>query len=77
MSVLPNGSHTFLIIAASTLLFLLAFLALDTISNKSSSCVVIIDGQGVTISGCAFTPEFVEYAKGLQAFNFALGLDSS
>nr|QYF50199.1 MAG: triple gene block protein 3 [Xinjiang betaflexivirus 2] len=35
-------------------------------SSIESSCIVIISGESVTIRGCTWGPEFIEYAKTLK-----------
>lgn len=39
------------------------------LTPSSNDCAVIITGESVKILNCEFTPEFLEYAKGLKAFN--------
>lgn len=44
----------------------LAFCALSLLDSSRSQCVVYLTGHSISISGCSFTPEFIEYARGLD-----------
>ncbi|UVJ49776.1 TGB3 [Rose virus C] len=39
---------------------------LNKASTVPSGCSVYLSGESIRITGCEFTPEFVEYAKGLD-----------
>lgn len=40
-----------------------------SIAGTKTSCVVVVTGESIHIEGCAFTPEFIEYAKTLTIPN--------
>nr|CAA57043.1 7,6K protein [Garlic common latent virus] len=48
------------------LLTLISLYLYSALRNADSGCSVIITGERLTIRGCAFTPEFIEYAKTLE-----------
>nr|QED43223.1 TGB3 [Garlic common latent virus]QED43230.1 TGB3 [Garlic common latent virus] len=46
-----------------------SFIVLNIFSafiNTDCGCSIAITGESVTIRGCKFTPEFIEYAKTLE-----------
>nr|QED43236.1 TGB3 [Garlic common latent virus] len=48
---------------------LLSFVVLNILSASTNSvcgCEIVITGESVTIRGCKFTPEFIEYARSLE-----------
>nr|QED43242.1 TGB3 [Garlic common latent virus]QED43248.1 TGB3 [Garlic common latent virus] len=55
------------IYTCSGLLLTLIILSLSSVYRRAeSSCTVIITGESLTIRGCEFTPDFIEYAKTLR-----------
>nr|QED43116.1 TGB3 [Garlic common latent virus] len=59
-------STRLIIYTCSGLLLTLVILNLLSVHRRSeSSCTIIITGESLTIRGCEFTPDFIEYAKTL------------
>lgn len=44
----------------------LALVILNTLDVSNNQCIVHLTGHSVSISGCVFTQEFIEYAKQLD-----------
>lgn len=42
------------------------FLVLHVINSRSNNCTVIITGESVTIQGCEFNKDFIDYARELK-----------
>ncbi|ACN58191.1 triple gene block 3 [Red clover vein mosaic virus] len=53
-------------LALGVLSCVITFTILSFSSNRDSQCVVHFTGRSVTISGCEFTQNFMEYAKHLD-----------
>lgn len=48
------------------LAFVITYLLLCAYKTSDRNrCIVSITGESIRIEGCEFTPEFIEYAKGL------------
>lgn len=44
----------------------LALVVLNSLDSGNNQCFVHLTGHSVSISGCVFTKEFIEYAKQLD-----------
>ncbi|ACM46000.1 triple gene block protein 3 [Helleborus mosaic virus] len=44
-------------------------LLLLTERRTLNDCIVVVTGESVTIRGCSFTTEFIEFAKGLKPYS--------
>nr|QED43140.1 TGB3 [Garlic common latent virus] len=59
-------STRLIIYTCSGLLLTLVILSLfSAYWHSDSGCTIIITGESLTIRGCEFTPDFIEYAKTL------------
>nr|ACM45988.1 triple gene block protein 3 [Helleborus net necrosis virus] len=61
-------SLSFFIVAAAGSC-VLGYLLLERLFASSDPCTVHISGESVRIVGCAFTPDFIDYAKSLKPFD--------
>jgi hypothetical protein len=58
--------NRFSYLALGVLSCVITFTILSFSSSRDSQCVVYLTGHSVTISGCEFTQDFIEYAKHLD-----------
>nr|BAL03074.1 triple gene block protein 3 [Helleborus net necrosis virus] len=59
--------NCFIIAAAGSCI--LGYLLLERLFAVNDPCTVHISGESVRIIGCAFTPDFIEYARTLKPFD--------